>query len=85
MLCGKYYWIASRATYPSYATQWHVFAEEGSQFQSMALFQGSDSNVGQFTNTGYGVMPIVTLKSNAVDLSTLSSTNGNENNPWKLK
>ena len=86
MLFGKYYWIASRATWPGYGnTQWHVFAEAGSQFQPMALFQGADRGAEQFTNTAYGVMPVVTLKSNVVDVSTLSSTKGNENDPWKLK
>ena len=86
MLCGKYYWIASRATYPGYvSTQWHIFVEIGSQFQPYAMLQGSDSNIQEFTTTSFGILPIVTLKTNVIDTSNIADSTGKEENAWKLK
>lgn len=82
MLFSEYYWIASRCihTFSDYV-DFSVHRVDNNYPDAYILCRGNSSNFYEWIYSDYAVRPVVTIKSDIIDISTNYSTEGE----WKLK
>lgn len=82
MLFNGNYWLTSRFIKPyPVGANFGVRIVYGDYANADRLFEGKDSDWSEYSGSTYSVRPVVTLKSNIIDVSTNYSTEG----AWKLK
>lgn len=82
MLFNGNYWLASRYIYTGLSDAYFgVHYVDGDDVVVYPLCDGDKSTLFEFTLSIYAVRPVVTLKSDIIDVSTNYSTEGE----WKLK
>ena len=82
MLFNGNYWLASRCFDPlSSLVHFRVHFVYNDYTNASGLCDGYSSYLGEYSNSLFAVRPVVTLKSDIIDVSTNYSTEGE----WKLK
>jgi hypothetical protein len=82
MLFNGNYWLASRCIVTSYnQAYFDVRSVDGDDTDAYYLCYGYSSNFNEIARSSCAVRPVVTLKSDIIDVSTNYSTEGK----WKLK
>lgn len=86
ILFNNKYWTSSRciSTFSDTAS-FCVFRVGYDQVNTSTLLMCYTNRISTKTESDFGVLPIVSLKSNVIDLSNPTTTCGRENNPWSLK
>ena len=82
MLFNGNYWLASRCIDTSFSNaHFNVRIVGGAYASTNSLCYGNSSRLYEYADSSYAVRPVVTLKSDIIDVSTNYSTEGE----WKLK
>lgn len=85
MLFNGNYWLASRCIVSTSNVNFDVHYVHSNGTNASFVCNGYTSGLDQRYYSSYEVRPVVTLKSNIIDISNVTENSGKAQNPWTLK